>query len=33
MQAVQMGETKTFSGKERFELVLTEDGWKFSKGL
>jgi hypothetical protein len=33
MQTVMMGENQTFSDKERFELELTKDGWKFTKGL
>ena len=33
MSAIMMGASKTFSGAERFELIKTEDGWKFSKCL
>jgi ketosteroid isomerase-like protein len=33
MTAVQMGKPMSFSGEERFELIKTDQGWKFTKGL
>ncbi len=33
MSASMLGEPKSFSNKERFELVKTKSGWKFVKGL
>lgn len=33
MQANLMGNPKTFSGQERFELENSKDGWKFTKGF
>lgn len=33
MTASMVGEPRTFNDEERFELVKTEQGWKFTKGL
>jgi len=33
LDATKLGEPISISGKERFELEKTEEGWKFTKGL
>jgi len=33
MNAMMVGEPKTISNKEMFEMEKTEEGWKFTKGL
>jgi ketosteroid isomerase-like protein len=33
LTALKMGKPESITGKERFELTKTDDGWKFTKGF
>ena len=33
MNALKMGQSMSISGEEKFELVKTDEGWKFTKGM